>query len=206
MATLEERFNDLKKLRQECLKKNRVDIYNEAKENGLEDENQEDPDSIDETSETENTPISRDQDNTKLQVLSYTVKDDENWQKKLSEAQNTKIESINDFKNLAERTYQKQIKEHAKLSDSSLSRERNKKYMELKSQGYSDEQIRANLTNEEDIRKESERVKIFEAKVYKRRGNKQRRAMQDTGIAINEKNRAFNEKLKRELEQLEGDR
>lgn len=197
-----DRLVDLKAKRLACVKKNRRDVYNEAKEagNGGSDRSDEEQEEKDQSLSTKGNAVNKDQ----LNVLSYTASEDALWtEKQTARKGGVNVDTINDFKKLAERTYKKQIEEFKTQSDSEFQEQKKRKYIELKDQGYSDVHIRTILTDPASVKRESTRVKAFEARVYKKRAAKQKSAMKDHGIAINERNRAFNEKLKRELKAQE---
>lgn len=203
-----ERLHGLRAKRLQTVKKNRRDVYNEAKEanqqrsDGEYDQDREEDDGND--GDEEKADSAGKNANSQLDFLSYTAGEDAVWAKKQTEkTKGVQVDTINDFKKLAERTYKKQIGELTSTMAPEIQEDRKRKYTDLKDQGYNDVEIRTLLTDPESVKKESTRIKAFEARVYKKRASKQKSSMNDHGIAINERNRAFNEKLKRELKAYE---
>lgn len=216
METVLERLQHLQQKKSAALKNNRRDVYLEAKRmaNKANFDSDEDDNGNGNGNIKEETGVNKQSDFMQeytgdnvisanvLKSLGYTAQQDSDWQKKNNFKQQNK--GVHDHKHIAERTYRKRIaelKEAPESANDPLVRyhEQKRIYKELEEEGYSEAQIRGKLTDERLLQQESNRIREFEAKAYKKRKVTSDNAKMSVGItqAINEKNRAFNEKLNR---------
>lgn len=213
MAGAAERLQALKKARAKAVLQNRREIYNEA--SGLKTklaEKRKLEEEEDKAADADNIDLHGQKKSNKhliVDSLKYTAEEDVKWSAKQKNIQRNndlreeKSRGLQNYKKLAEQTYKKNIKS-VREDDSKkcLDAYRKEKdmYEKLKANGLSEAEIRSNMTSTEKLREYVGKVNEWEANVYEKR-----RKLNDEGKegAIHEKNRLFNNKLKRHYTSLE---
>jgi hypothetical protein len=211
-----DRIRALKSARSKSILENRKAVYNEtsglksrqATKRKLEEE--------DAAVEEEEAHINVYQKNSTTQKnaidvssLSYTAEDDDQWRAKQGRIKTHTDSSIKEksqlqnYKQLAEKTFSKRLKELENNGNKKTLEEYNKEkevYIKLKAKGFSPEEIRSKLTSTEKIDEYVDRLKKWEKNVYQKRLKLDINEGKDG--AIHEKNRQFNSKLKRHYENI----
>lgn len=129
-------------------------------------------------------------DYTRVKNLNYSIEEDEEWNKKTKRNLKKQDREFQNYKQMAERTYVKDIEAFDKLSSEEYSEEK-KKYRQLLDEGLTEEQAIVQLSDKNKLKRHLENIEAKERKTYKKRSKV-------TAGGINDKNRQFNEKLDRE--------
>lgn len=208
-----DRIKALKSARAKAVLENRKAVYNEA--SGLKnqqitkrklEEEAEREDELGAEKEDDANRKSKDRKPLDISSLSYTAEENDKWQVKQGRIekhnQDSKKGELQNYKELAEKTYTKNIRniELSGMKKSVDEYEKEKElYEKLKASGLSSEKIRSKLTLEERLDKYNDNSKKWENQVYQKR-----QKIDDDGKdgAIHEKNRQFNSKLKRHYDGL----
>lgn len=220
MATqnLLEKVQQLKRERSKAILDNRREVYNEA--SGLRTKLsekrklQELADREEEEGEFGESQVKEKEDEKNKQeldtsALEYTAEEDAQWQvkqgkiRKHFEFADTDSGELQNHKQLAEKTYSKNIKEleeDGKKKSLEEYENEKKEYERMKLEGLSDAEIRSKLTSKDKLDGYVEKVTKWEQKVYKKR---QKVSDEGKDSAIHEKNRLFNSKLERHNKQME---
>lgn len=206
---LTERIKALKALRNKAVLENRREVYNEVsekKENLMKTFKLQDGTDQDDEEEVEQVVDSNgenDSNATKVKDLEYTAEETEEWSKSHEKHPNYNGDlQLQNFKTLAANTYNKNVKElkgnGLKAKEEYLKEK--SAYSELKAQGLTEAEIRSKMTSTESLNNFVKKIEKWEKNKYQKRG---KIGKEGTDSAIHEKNRQFNEKLKRHLSQVE---
>lgn len=212
MESLKDRLIKLKQKRAKSVLENRKAVYDEASQlkSTLEEKEKreklldaEQTDNIKESTFKKKIKDNSGKDAIDLSSLSYTTEEDEKWnqkQKKRKEhfsTHNSKNGELQNYKQLAERTYAKNVchlKEGGKMKSIEDYQKEKELYEKFEKQGLTPEQIRSKLTSKDKLKNYVGDVKAWESQV-----SNKRKKVEENGEdgAIHEKNRQFNNKLKR---------
>ena len=211
-STVQDRIRELKNARAKSVLENRRAVYDEVagvkmklaekrKLEKLED---------DAVLQEEEGRVSKEKkkNSPNVSTLEYTAEEDEKWEAKQGRI-NTHEElnaehkgELHNYKQLAERTYSKNIRGIEQQGKKTLEKYQQEKslYEKLKTQGLSPEEIRTRLTSSGQLDTYVKDLKSWEEEVYRKR-----RKINDEGKdgAIHEKNRQFNSKLQRHYRQFQ---
>lgn len=205
---LSDRIKELKALRNKAVLENRREVYSEVserKEKIVKEITQDDVlDTGTEAARNDAEFSSKEKLNGSIKDLEYTAEETEEWLKSRGRDQSTNDDNTeaHNFKILAAKTYNKNLKE---LEKSGLKRKEEYikekiVYSQLKAQGLSEAEIRSKMTSTENLDKFVKKVEKWERSVYQKRGKVEKEGIDS---AIHEKNRQFNQKLKRHLSKIE---
>ena len=207
--SLQDRIRELKNARAKSVLENRRAVYNEVAGFKTKHAEKKKLDKLEDDAAEEEGEASTEKRKSKSNVstLEYTAEEDEKWEAKQGRI-NTHKElndehkgELHNYKQLAERTYSKNIRvieQRGKKSMEKYQREKNL-YDKLKAQGLSPEEVRSRLTSSGHLDAYVKDLKLWEEDVFRKR-----RKISDEGKdgAIHEKNRQFNSKLQRHYRQF----
>lgn len=209
-TSISDRIRALKASRAKAVLENRREVYNEAsgvKEKVLEKQRLQDELNKDDAEDEElDKPDEKKKGLLDLKDLEYTGIETDVWYSSQGNGKTTSVtedgdKELQNFKQLADQTYTKSIKELKKSGVKSKENYTKEKemYATLKKEGLTEEEIRDQLTTKKDVDKYVAKVKKWENEVYQRRSKLDRDGIDG---AIHEKNRQFNSKLKRHYDQI----
>lgn len=211
-GSISDRLKALKSARSKSALDNRRAVYNEASGRKAQYAEKRKLDALkdreDELAETEdhiNGEPKKDKEQEKemdVGILDYTAEEDHCWRLKQGRidshlrTSNAKQGILQNYKQLASQTYTKnirEIEEQGKKTAKEYKKEK-QQYDKLRSQGLSPAEIRTRVTSNEKLERYIGKINSWEERV-----SKKRRKITDEGkdSAIHEKNRQFNNKLKR---------
>ncbi|GAV29263.1 hypothetical protein PMKS-002745 [Pichia membranifaciens] len=208
-SSLQDRIRELKNARAKSVLENRRAVYDEVAGFKTKHAEKKKLDKLeDDVAEEEGEAfIEKGKSKSNVSKLEYTAEEDEKWETKQGRINTHKELSdehkgeLHNYKQLAERTYSKNIRVIEQRGKKSLEKYQMEKslYDKLKAQGLSPVEVRSRLTSSGNLDTYVKDLKSWEEDVFRKR-----RKVSDEGKdgAIHEKNRQFNSKLQRHYRQF----